>query len=116
MYSTDHIILRDIPASGLVRHRLERKPLRVATLLDEATFLEQGNHLKHNSTVFLEDRVHDWDYRPVDRTVPDGPGDFLYYTRIALRADVLIVFELTKTPPASCIKFDPQTGKPLTLA
>lgn len=116
MYSTDHIILRDIPADGKVRHRLERKPVRVATMLNEAKFVEQGNNLVHNSTVFLEDRVHDWDYNPVNRDEPNGPGDFRYYTRVALRSDVLIVFELTKTPPASAIKFDPETGKPVVPA
>lgn len=99
MYSTDHIILRNIPANHQIRHRLERKPIRVATLLNEVAFVVQGNRLLHNSTVFLEDRIHDWCYTPVDKKLPDGPGDFHYYTRIALRADVLIVFELTKTPP-----------------
>ena len=116
MYSTDHIILRDIPADGNVCHRLERKPVRVATMLDEAKFVEQGNHLRHNDTVFLEDRMHDWNYYPVNREEPNGPGDFRYYTRIAMRADVLVVFELTKAPPESAIKFDPQTGKPVATA
>lgn len=113
MYSTDHIILRDIIASGMVRHRLARKPVRVATILNESAFIEQGNHLRHNNTVFLEDRIHDWDYTPVDREQPDGPGDFRYYTRIAQCADVLLVFALSKTPPDWAIKFDPQTGKPV---
>lgn len=116
MYSTDHIILRDIPADGKVRHRLQRKPVRVATMLDEVAFIERGNNLVHNCTVFLEDRLHDWNYIPVNRDEPNGPGDFTYYTRIKLRADVLIVFELTQTPPASAIKFDPQTGKPVVPA
>ena len=116
MYSTNHIILRDIPASGQVRHRLERKPVRVATMLDEVAFIEQGNHLRHNSTVFLEERIHDWDYNPVDQSQPNGPGDFRYYTRIAQRADVLVVFELTLTPPVSAIKFDPLTGTPMAAA
>lgn len=113
MYSTDHIILRDIPADGNVRHRLERKPVRVATMLDESKFMELGNHLRHNDTVFLEDRMHDWDYSPVNREEPNGLGDFRYYTRVAMRADVLVVFELTKTPPESAIKFDPKTGEPV---
>lgn len=116
MYSTDHIILRDIIASGMVRHRLERKPVRVATMLNEAAFVEQGNHLRHNSTVFLEDRIHDWDYTPVDREQPNGPGDFRYYTRIAQRADVLVVFALSQTPPERAIKFDPETGLPVSPA
>lgn len=113
MYSTDHIILRDIPASGKISHRLERKPVRVATMLNETAFVEQGNHLRHNSTVFLEDQIHDWHYTPLDKDQPNGPGAFHYYTRIAQRADVLVVFALSKTPPDSAIKLDPQTGKPV---
>ena len=116
MYSTDHLILRDIPADGKVAHRLERKPVRVATLLNEAAFVEQGNHLRHNATVFLEDRMHDWNYTPVNSEDPDGPGDFRYYTRISTRADVLLVFAFTKLPPASAIKFDPQTGERIVHA
>lgn len=99
MYSLDHTILRDTPVSAQIKHRLDRKPLRVATLLDEATFLKLGHLLQHNKTVFFEDRFHDWNYIPVDESNPMGPGDFYYYTRIALRADVLLVFELSKTSP-----------------
>ena len=111
MYSTDHIILRDIEANGRVGHRIERKPVRVATMLNEKLFTSLGNCLVHNTTVFLEDSVHDWYFVPLDRANPNGPGDFCYYTRIALRADVLLVFALSKTPPA-----DVQTGQPVVAS
>lgn len=116
MYSTDHTIMRNVPASGRVSHRLERKPVRVATMIDEKAFVDMGNCLVHNKTVFLEDRTHDWDYKPLDRSQPDGPGDFYYYTRVAQCADVLLVFAFTKEPPVEAIKFDPQTGQPVTPA
>ena len=116
MYSTDHIILRDVLANGRINHRLARKPVRVATLINEAAFVEQGNQLVHNRTVFLEDRIHDWDYTPLDHANPDGPGDFRYYTRVAEKADVLIVYAFTKEAPAGTYKFDPETGKPLVPA
>lgn len=49
---------------------------RRATLLNEQMFRSLGNALKHNVTVFLEDKTHDWDWRD---------GGFRYYTRIAGR-------------------------------
>lgn len=116
MYSTDHIILRDVLASGRINHRLDRRPLRVATLINEAAFVEQGNELVHHRTVFFEDRIHDWDYTPVDASNPEGPGDFRYYTRLGEKADVLIVYAFTTQAPAGIHKFDPQTGKPLASA
>lgn len=96
-------ILRDVEANGLKKIPLAEKPVRVATMMDEAAFNE--DHLMiHNRTVFLEDWVSDWDFRD---------GEFRYYTRVAARADVLVVYEIDKdyTPPA---KFDGMTGKPLS--
>ena len=99
MYTSDYIILRDIPASGLVSHRLDRKPLRVATMINEAGFMEKNGFMKHNDTVFFEDRIHDWTYVPLDNDNPEGPGDFRYYTRITQRGDVVIAYAISKTPP-----------------
>lgn len=97
-------ILRGIKASGREFVRLAEKPIRVATLINEAAF-EEDHYLIHHKTVFLEDRTHDWDWRE---------GKFFYYTRIAEAADVLIVYEeASVTPPA---KFDHMTGKPLVGA
>lgn len=95
-------ILRNVKASGLIKIPMAEMPVRVATLLDEAAFLEDQRMI-HNRTVFLEDRTHDWDHRD---------GEFRYYTRIAEVADVLVVYEIDNdyTPPA---KFDGMTGKPL---
>ena len=98
MYSTEHRILRQIPASAQVAHRLERRPARVATLIDEAEFIAKGHWLKHNQTVFFEDSIHDWNYVPVDKQQPNGPGDFYYYTRVAQQADVVLVFSVAKEP------------------
>lgn len=81
-------ILRGVEANGRIALDLPRKPVRVATLIDEAAF-NDGNLLIHNGTVFLEDRTHDWDWRD---------GKFRYYTRVAKVADVVVVYEELKLP------------------
>lgn len=78
-------VLRGVEPSGRAVIALPRQPVRVATLIDEALFESIGHVLLHNKTVFLEDRFHDWDW--ID-------GKFSYYTRVADKADVLIVYEL----------------------
>lgn len=100
--ATDYEILRGVRASGLAQIPLDRQPLRVATLLDERTFNED-QCLIHMKTVFLEDRVHDWNWRN---------GQFRYYTRVADVADVLIVYQIEEFEPVA--RFDAMTGKPLS--
>lgn len=80
----DYEILRGLRANSLLKVPLARKPIRVATLIDEAAF-EREKLLIHNETVFLEDRFHDWDW---------ADGAFRYYTRVAESADVLVVYEI----------------------
>lgn len=96
-------ILRNIKASGTIKIPLTERPVRVATMLDEARFNED-QLLIHNTTVFLEDALHDWNWKD---------GQFRYYTHVAERADVLIVYEMDSkyTPPA---KFCAESGKPLS--
>lgn len=77
-------ILRNVEANGRLSLPLAEKPRRVATLLDEAAFLANDGLLEHNRTVFLEDQHHDWQW---------ANGRFTYYTRVAARADVLVVYE-----------------------
>jgi hypothetical protein len=96
-------ILRDITASGLTSIPLAEKPVRVATIINENSFLE-NQYLIHNKNVFLEDFIHDWNWQD---------GKFRYYTRVATKADVLIVYEQATVMPAA--KFDPMTGKPLSV-
>lgn len=101
MIATDYEILRGVKASCLNRIPLQRKPVRVATIIDEDKFLENCE-MRHWHTVFLEDKSHDWDWRD---------GSFYYYTRVSERADVLVVYAFEeKYIPAM---FDPMTGKPL---
>lgn len=85
MKAIDFEILRGVEANGLIIVPLERKPVRVATMLNEAAFVASGNMLLHNYTVFLEDQFHDWQWKD---------GKFRYYSRIAKKADVLIVYEM----------------------
>lgn len=89
MFALDYEILRDVEANGRISLDLARQPKKVATLLDEERFRAGGNTMRHNVTVFLEDKEHDWQWRK---------GKFRYYTRIAERADVLVVYETSPTP------------------
>lgn len=98
----DYEILRDLKASGLIKIPLARQPVRVGTLLDEGVF-KQEQFMIHNRTVFLEDRIHDWDWRD---------GEFRYYTRVAEKADVLVVYAVEEVEPVA--RFDAMTGKPLS--
>ncbi|MDP2780480.1 hypothetical protein [Devosia sp.] len=79
------LILRGIKADGRISLALERKPIKVATLLDEEQFNHNGHGLLHNRTVFLEDQMHDWAWEN---------GRFRYFSRVAGVADVLIVYEV----------------------
>ncbi|HDR9103673.1 TPA: hypothetical protein QDB04_000394 [Burkholderia vietnamiensis] len=76
-------ILRNVKAGSKVP--LVEKPVRVATLINEARFEESGHRMVHHETVFLEDQHHDWSWRN---------GVFSYYTRVAEEADVLVVYEV----------------------
>ena len=49
-------ILRGVEANGRKQIDMPERPVRVATLLDEARFLE-NHELIHNHTVFIEERV-----------------------------------------------------------
>lgn len=96
-------ILRNIKSDGRIKIPLSGVPVRVATLINEELFNEE-QLLVHNRTVFLEDRVHDWHLT--------SQGDFSYFSRVADRADVLIVYELdSQYVPRP--RFCPNTGKPL---
>ena len=82
--ATRYEILRGVEANGRKAIPLVEKPVKVATIINEQEFLKDGV-LKHNHNVFLEDRFHDWDW---------NDGKFTYYTRVAEKADVLIVYEM----------------------
>lgn len=99
--ATDFEILRGVKANSRAQIPLARQPARVATLLDESAFA--CDHLIiHRRTVFLEDRIHDWDWTD---------GWFRYYSRVDEEADVLIVYACEDVQPAP--RFDPMTGKAL---
>lgn len=80
-------ILRGIEANGRKSVPLDEKPIRVATIINEKDFLERDGEMLHNKNMFMEDRFHDWDWHD---------GKFSYYTRVAEKADVLVVYELSK--------------------
>ncbi len=95
-------ILRDVKAGGPAV-LLAVRPIRVATIINEASFNED-QVLTHAKNVFMEDYVHDWNWDE------KNGGQFRYYSRVAESADVLIVYEIEANfnPPS---KFDPMTGK-----
>lgn len=101
--ATDYVILKDVKASGLKKIPMERKPIRVATIVSHEKFEELDHQMVHWVTVFFEDKMHDWDWRD---------GEFRYYTRVAETADVLVVYAEEEVPPPPP-KFCSQTGKPL---
>ncbi len=96
--ATKFEILRGVKASGLISIPLAVKPLRVCTLINEEEF-NNGHFLIHHKTVFFEDQTHDWNY---------SNGNFRYYTRVAMVADVVIVYECEDVKPE--MNFDPMTG------
>lgn len=99
-------ILRGVKSGGPAVH-LPVKPVRVATMMNEALFNED-HVLKHLENVFLEDRIHDWNWHSRDG------GLFRYGSRVADVADVLVVYEIDKNfDPASTWEFDPMTGEPI---
>lgn len=104
-------ILRNVTSNCRLSLPLAEKPVRVATLLNEALFLED-QVMTHLRSVFLEDRTHDWEFSDAS-----GEGRFRYYSRIAESADVLIVYEIDDkyTPPPAPPKFCTETGRPLTV-
>lgn len=82
LIATDYIIFRDL-VPGKAKIAVEREPIRVATMMDEALFESSGHQIRHNQTVFLEDRMHDWNWQD---------GLFRYYTRVVDVGDVLLIF------------------------
>ena len=87
--ATDYVILRGIEANERACVPLERKPLRIATIIDGDLF-ERFPTLDHLQTVFLEDRNHDWRH---------DNGQLRYYSRIAEKADVVAVFAQEEWKP-----------------
>lgn len=82
LIATDYTILRGVVA-GTSKIALEREPIRVATMINETLFESSGHQIRHNQTVFIEDRMHDWNWIQ---------GVFRYYTRTCESGDVLVVY------------------------
>lgn len=89
LHAKRYEILRDVEANGRLSLPLAEKPVRVATLIDEAAFLGQDGLMQHNATVFFEDQFSDWQWRN---------GRFSYYSRVQTRGDVVVVYELDRRP------------------
>lgn len=94
-------ILRGLDANSRARVSLAREPAYVASLFDEAAFVD-GHFLTRASGVRLEDRGHDWQWRK---------GEFRYFARTEGKTDVVVVYEATEAAPR--MRFDPMTGRAL---
>lgn len=101
--ATDYEILRGVRSGCLKKIPLARRPLRVATLLNEAEF-ERTKLLVHRRTIFFEDQMHDWSW---------ANGNFRFFARAGDVNDVLVVYAEEEVT-AKC-RFDPMTGQPLSL-
>lgn len=86
LIAVEYEILRNVEANGTRKIPLLREPVRVATIMDEAAFLEKSE-LRHNETVFLEDKRSDWQWLD---------GAFYYYSRVVAIGDVVVVYELVE--------------------
>lgn len=83
LIATEFEILRGVIPNSRVSMDMERKPVRVATIINEAAFVSSGHKLVHHENVFLEDYVHDWDW---------SLQKFRYYARVEDAVDVLVVY------------------------
>jgi hypothetical protein len=82
LIATDYTILRGvIPGKGNIA--LEREPIRLGTLVNEALFESSGHEILQFRTVLLEERMHDWDW---------SHGQLRYHTGSRDACDVLLVF------------------------
>lgn len=78
-------ILRQVMNNSLGTIPMPERPKQVWTIISEQRFEEIG--LKHNDSAFIEDSMHDWDWRD---------GEFRFYphsTARGDRVDVIIVYE-----------------------
>ena len=55
--------LRGVNADNRVNYVMPEEPVRVAALLVEPVVFEANPIMAHRMTVFLEDKMHDWDWR-----------------------------------------------------
>lgn len=99
----DYAILRGVTASTRIQIPLEREPVYVCALLDEEAF-NRDQHLTHRENVFIDDHVHDWNWRD---------GKFRYYARAGEVRDIVVVYAAEEVQ--SVMRFDPMTGKALVV-
>ena len=88
-FASDFEVLRQVRSDGLgmCTKQPRAQPVRVCVLLNEAEFKNSGYALHHLKTVFIDERVHDWDWRN---------GVFYYYSHVlgkTDKADILVVYE-----------------------
>lgn len=87
--ATRYEILKGVEVTSMrpCAQQPSEKPLRVAMLLDEAEFVRSGGLLSHHANVFLDERLHDWEWRQ---------GKLYYYGHgagVGETCDIVVVLE-----------------------
>lgn len=109
-FATQYEILRGVSPASRTPCKVQpsKTPVRVGLLLNERKFVDSGGLIAHHDTLFLDDRMHDWDWRN---------GVFFYYGHglgLGEVGDIVVILEEEEREGSA--RFDPETGKPLTAA
>lgn len=83
LVASQYQIVRGARADSKKVYAFDREPLRVAILIDEPLFSAMGDALVEGRTVYLQDRLHDWDW---------SDNAFRYYGRQGEKMNLLLVF------------------------
>jgi hypothetical protein len=97
--ATDFIILRKVVSDPRINLSVEREPIAVATLMNEKRFIETKGALIQRDTIFIEDKIHDWNW--ID-------GKFRYFSRVVGVSDIVLIYA-QEDGPAIC-NFCPYCG------
>lgn len=89
-YTKCRIIRTKAPFNTREYIPVKQRPARVALLIDEKRFIKNRGEATHRKTIFILDRLHDWDYcekrnaiRVYGSIDPDDPFDIVVAYEIA---------------------------------
>ena len=101
-----YVILRNVVRDNLALIALPEEPEMVMRLLDEERFLQSGAELLHRGTVFIDDRLHDWQW---------SNGNLRYYGPHDGEISILVVYGTETITREQPMNFCPQCGIDLRL-
>lgn len=85
----DYEILRGVPVGNPEGLPHRRKPMLIASLLDEAKFKRTGL-LTHRDSAYIEERGHTWFFH-------EALAKLCYFSRKVLVGDVVVVYSFEQT-------------------